>query len=82
MNDNERTIVIYEGFVDFNDMCDNFSLSKEDLNFLNDALIIYAVYDQGNYDGSSFVVFRKNDKYYEVNGSHCSCYRIGGSVGA
>lgn len=34
---------------------------------------IYADYETANYEGYSFLIFIKNHKLYEVNGSHCSC---------
>lgn len=34
--------------------------------------IIFADY-YGDYDGTAHVIFMKNGKLYEVNGSHCSC---------
>lgn len=40
---------------------------REDIEF------IYADYEQADYEGWSFVLFMKNGKLYEVNGSHCSC---------
>ena len=36
-----------------------------------------ASYTYENYSGDAFVLFRKNGKLYEVNGSHCSCYGLG-----
>lgn len=35
--------------------------------------IILASYTYENYSGNAFVLFEQNGKYYEVNGSHCSC---------
>jgi hypothetical protein len=35
--------------------------------------VIYANYEQGNYDGRAFVIYQKDGKLYEVHGSHCSC---------
>jgi len=57
---------------------------KEDvfLNFtepLNEAIdIVFAVYANENYEGNAIVVYYDNrdDQYYEVNGSHCSCYGL------
>ncbi len=34
---------------------------------------VYADYETPGYEGNSFVVFVKDGKLYEVNGSHCSC---------
>lgn len=48
----------------------------EDVTVLEGAKILYAVYDQGCYEGSAFVLFSRDGKLYEVNGSHCSCYGL------
>jgi hypothetical protein len=38
--------------------------------------ILLAYYDYEDYSGSAFVLFKKDGKLYEVNGSHCSCYGL------
>ena len=38
--------------------------------------ILFASYEIEDYEGSAFVLFRKENKLYEVNGSHCSCYGL------
>lgn len=38
--------------------------------------ILLASYSYENYSGNAFVLFKKGGKYYEVNGSHCSCYGL------
>lgn len=40
---------------------------------LDDATVHIAWYGYGDYSGSAFVLYEKNGKLYEVNGSHCSC---------
>jgi hypothetical protein len=40
--------------------------------------ILFASYGTDNYSGDAFVLFEKNGKLYEVNGSHCSCYGLEG----
>lgn len=40
---------------------------------LTGANVLLAWYGYGDYDGSSFVLFEKDGKLFEVNGSHCSC---------
>src|ERR1700674_1289311 len=44
--------------------------SAEDLN---GATVYVAWYGLGDYCGSSIVIYQKDGKLYEVNGSHCSC---------
>ena len=64
-----KTIKIYHGaFTSFQDMLDNFCLNPSELK---GCMIIYA--DQNQYDGSTFVVFARDNKLFEVNSSHCSC---------
>lgn len=43
---------------------------------LKDVEIILAYYSYEDYEGQAFVLFRKEGKLYEVNGSHCSCYGL------
>jgi hypothetical protein len=38
--------------------------------------ILFASYENQDYDGDAFVLFRKDGKLYEVHGSHCSCYGL------
>ena len=36
--------------------------------------VLLASYVEGSDCGDAFVLFRKDEKLYEVNASHCSCY--------
>lgn len=38
--------------------------------------ILFASYGIDGYEGSAWVLFEKDGKLYEVNGSHCSCYGL------
>lgn len=49
-----------------------------DASELDNATILLAWYGYGNYDGEAFVLFERDDKLYEVRGSHCSCYGLEG----
>lgn len=40
--------------------------------------ILFASYGQDNYSGDAFVLFERDKKLFEVNGSHCSCYGLEG----
>lgn len=42
------------------------------------AEVLLAWYGYGSYCGSSFVLYEKDGKLYEVNGSHCSCMGLEG----
>ena len=48
---------------------------KGELDNIN---ILLASYTYWSYDGDAFVLFEKEGKLYEVNGSHCSCYGLEG----
>lgn len=38
--------------------------------------VIFASYEIDGYEGSAAVLFRNGDKYYTVEGSHCSCFGL------
>jgi hypothetical protein len=40
--------------------------------------VLFAVYEQGSYEGEAFVLFASERKLFEVNGSHCSCFGLEG----
>jgi len=40
--------------------------------------ILFASYGTDNYSGDAFVLFEREGKLFEVNGSHCSCYGLEG----
>lgn len=41
------------------------------------AVVLYGFYDQEMYEGYSRVIYKtKDNKVFEVNGSHCSCYGL------
>ena len=62
-------------FTCFEDIIEVFEISDKELSGIE---IVYAAYDQGDYDGSAHVIYIENNKLYEVNGSHCSCYGLEG----
>lgn len=43
-----------------------------------DAVLITAEYESGGYEGDAYVLFKSGNQYYEVHGSHCSCYGLEG----
>ena len=51
---------------------------KEALEEYKDINVLFASYSYENYSGDAFVLFEKDGKLYEVNGSHCSCYGLEG----
>lgn len=67
-----------ENFTSREDIIEQYEAPKDAL----DGTYIYlAWYGYGSYCGSSFVLFEKDGKLYEVNGSHCSCYGLEGQWG-
>lgn len=39
--------------------------------------ILFAAYSEDyGYDGKALVIFEKEGKFFEVHGSHCSCYKL------
>ena len=67
--------IYFEMFEDDQDIISNFQI---DVSALNGLEIIYAAYTPGDYCGDAHVIFRKESKLFEVNGSHCSCYGLEG----
>lgn len=55
------------------DMANDFEINVKELESIN---IIVASYTYVEYTGDAFVLFEKNGTFYEVNGSHCSCYGL------
>lgn len=43
-----------------------------------DINILFASYTYEDYSGDAWVLFEKDGKLFEVNGSHCSCYGLEG----
>lgn len=46
----------------------------EDISSFEGVNIIFAAFIGDTYDGEAFVLFKRNGKLYEVDGSHCSCF--------
>jgi len=65
--------VFFGNFDNEEDVFREFAVSEEDRKGIK---FIYARYDTPSYEGDAFVIFKKNRKLYEVNGSHCSCYGL------
>jgi len=53
--------------------CDKDIASSFRTELSDDIDVLLAAYSDEDYSGDAFVVFIKDDKLYEVNGSHCSC---------
>jgi hypothetical protein len=57
------------------DLMSNFEIADADLEGCN---ILFAAYENESYEGYAMVIFSKDGKLYEVNGSHCSCNGLEG----
>jgi hypothetical protein len=53
----------------------DFEISDGDLHGAN---ILLAGYWYECYEGEAFVLYEKEGRLFEVNGSHCSCYGLEG----
>lgn len=40
--------------------------------------LVYAVYSTPAYEGSATVIFKRDGKWFEASGGHCSCYGLEG----
>ncbi len=49
-----------------------------DVEQLEGATMLYGYYSYEDYSGEAFVLYEKDGKLWEVNGSHCSCYGLEG----
>ena len=61
----------------FRDFCEYGEEVSERPEFKN-VEILLASYGTPSYEGYAFVLFKRDGKLYEVNGSHCSCYGLEG----
>lgn len=55
------------------EMLRDFGINEE---VLNGADIIVASYTYADYSGDAYVLFKRDDKLWEVHGGHCSCYGL------
>ena len=80
---------IYKGFEGWKDVMCQFHESEygKDSDKIRDAfiaqnpepeLVLLAHYYTGSYEGDALVVYKKDGKFYTVEGSHCSCYGLEG----
>jgi len=73
----EETAVQDKNYIgDFSSKEDVLSNFNVDASALEGGEILMAWYGYGSYDGEAFVLVRKDGKFFEVNGGHCSCYGL------
>ena len=70
MNDYE---IYHEAFQSKEDIIREFDIPE---STLEGAKILFAYYDQGEYEGVAIVILERDNQLYEVNGSHCSCFGL------
>ena len=67
---------VYIGLFDsVGDVISNYKAPEDSLE---GAIVYGAWYEYEDYSGNSFVLFEKDGKLWEVNGSHCSCNGLEG----
>jgi len=66
----------YWGFDGLDGMRTNFQVKKDEPLFPTEEEVLFAAYGGGGYDGTAHVLFTRDGKLYEVNGSHCSCFGL------
>ena len=66
-------VAIYDGFRDANDVAKHFEVQPQDIGG-----ILAAIYNREGYEGNALVVYVRDGKLYEANGSHCSCNGLEG----
>lgn len=54
-------------------MLADFSIAEEELGGFD---VLLASYSYQDYSGDAFVLLKKDNQLFEVNGSHCSCYGL------
>lgn len=66
----------FGNFKTLEDVKERFEAKDE--GFPTDQEILFAAYADGDYSGDAKVIYYKDKKLYEVNGSHCSCMGLEG----
>ena len=65
----------YTGLKRIDALRDDFEIDED---VIKDEEIIVAFYLYESYSGIASVLFKRDDKYFIVEGSHCSCYGLEG----
>ena len=68
----------YIGWTSLEEVKRSFFGDDEPDDFPTDDEIIVAWYDSELYDGSAFILFRRDGELFEVNAWHCSCCGVEG----
>jgi hypothetical protein len=62
--------MFFGSFESKKDICEQFGIPDFE------GTVLFAVYDNEDYEGSAEVIFVHNGKIYMASGSHCSCYGL------
>lgn len=54
----------------------SFGRNNDHLASLGGAEVVHADYTYVDYSGSAYLLYRQDGKFFEVSGSHCSCYGL------
>lgn len=58
------------------DFCDGYWGDETPSPVPADLDVVFASYGHESYEGYAIVIFKRDGKLFEVNGSHCSCYGL------
>jgi hypothetical protein len=64
--------VYFDIFSNWGDVQNNFIMSEPEPE------VLFAAYEYENYSGEALVLFKRDDKLWLVDGSHCSCHGLEG----
>lgn len=65
----------YCGFEDLKDIKEKF---ESDCDNVKEDEILFASYGESCWNGDAIILIQRDGKLYTVEGSHCSCYGLGG----
>lgn len=71
--------IYFDGFSNWGDVSSNFTGGwdeKASKAIPEPEEVLLAAYAQEAYEGDAFVIYRDGDKYFVVEGGHCSCYGL------
>ena len=68
----------YQGLFDsFESLVSQFGIPEDEASQLRrNAEMIFAIYEEEDYEGSAYVLYKEGNKYFEVYSSHNSCYGL------
>lgn len=64
---------VFDGFDNRMELAAKFEIDIEQTKG-----VLVALYGQGSYEGSAYVLLTRGGKLYEISASHCSCHGVEG----